>query len=151
MLKVGSKAPDFKLKAEDGKSYSLKDFKSKYIVLYFYPKDLTAGCTMQARTYTVNMAKFKKLDATVIGVSTDDSESHKKFRSVCKLNFLLLSDPKRKTIKKYDSYGNKGIFGFGTIRNTFVITEGKIAKIFKKVNPREDPKQVIDFINSSLL
>jgi peroxiredoxin Q/BCP len=149
MIKTGSKAPDFRLKGVDGKQHSLKDFKSEYLVLYFYPKDMTPGCTMQARAYSKNIAKLRGLDAAVVGVSSDDLKSHSRFKSLCNIKFLLLSDPDHKVIKKYDSYGDRGIFGMGTIRNTFVIRKGRVAKIFRKVNPTEDPKNVIDFIRSS--
>ena len=148
MVRIGSRAPDFKLRGMDGKVHSLKEFRSKYLVLYFYPKDLTPGCTMQAKAYTKSLGRIKRLGGAVVGVSKDSVESHRRFRSVCSIKFPLLSDPTSRVIKKYDSYGNRGVFGWGTIRNTFVIRNGRVVKMFKKVDPRKDPMQVIDFMRS---
>ncbi len=148
MIKEGSKAPDFRLKGEDGKLHSLKDFKSKYVVLYFYPKDLTPGCTIQAQTYTKKLGALRKLGATVVGVSKDDIALHKKFRQKCKIKFMLLSDPTSKTIKAYGAYGDRGIFGMGTLRNTYIISRGRVLRAAKKVDPFKDPSNSIDFIKA---
>ncbi len=150
MLKEGSKAIDFKLKGVDGKTHSLKDFKTEYIVLYFYPKDLTPGCTMQAITYSKRIDKFKGLDASVVGVSRDDTNLHKKFKSTCRIKFMLLSDPTNKIHKAYGAYGDRGIFGMGTLRNTYIIRKGKVVKIFRKVKPIEDPDNVIKYIKAHM-
>lgn len=146
MIKEGSKAIDFKLKGVDGKTHSLKEVKSMYTVLYFYPKDLTPGCTIQAGKYSKSVGTLNKLNATVLGVSRDDVKMHKKFRQECKLKFMLLSDPTNKVHKAYGAYGNKGIFGMGTFRNTYIIRNGKVVKIFRKVNPMKDTANVIDYI-----
>ncbi|MGI0100263.1 MAG: peroxiredoxin [Candidatus Micrarchaeaceae archaeon] len=136
MIKVGSKAPDFKLKAPDGRAYGLADFKGKDVVLYFYPKDDTPGCTIEAKGFNKSLEKLRKRGADVIGISKDSMESHKKFCDKYSLRFLLLSDPDSKVIKKYGAYGDRGIFGPGTLRKTYIIdAKGKIAKIFDKVNP----------------
>lgn len=149
MIKEGSKAVDFRLRGVDGKMHSLKEFKSRYVVLYFYPKDLTPGCTIQAKKYTGSMQKLKRLGATVLGVSKDDVALHKKFKQKCGLKILLLSDPTSKVIKAYGAYGNRGIFGMGTLRNTYLIKNGKLEKIFRKVNPMKDTDIVIDYIRNS--
>ncbi len=149
MIKEGSKATDFKLRGVDGKTYGLKEFKSRYIVLYFYPKDLTPGCTIQAKRYSAGVQKLRKLGATVIGVSKDDVALHRKFKQACGLKILLLSDPTSKVIKAYGAYGNRGIFGMGTLRNTYLIKSGKVEKIFRKVDPTKDTGIVIDYIRNS--
>lgn len=149
MVKEGSKAVDFKLKGVDGKTHSLKDYDTEYIVLYFYPKDLTPGCTLQAINYSKRIEKLKELNATVLGVSRDDTNLHKRFKSACKIKFMLLSDPTNKVHKAYGAYGDRGIFGKGTLRNTYIIRKGKVAKIFRRVKPIEDPDNVIKYIKSS--
>ena len=149
MIKEGSKAIDFKLKGVDGRTHSLKEFKSRYVVLYFYPKDLTPGCTIQAKRYSDRVQKLKRLGATVVGVSKDDVALHRKFKSKCNLKILLLSDPTSKVIKAYGAYGDRGIFGMGTLRNTYLIKGGKVEKIFRKVDPAKDADIVIDHIRNS--
>ncbi len=149
MLKEGSKAPDFSLKGSDGKKHSLKDFRGRYLVMYFYPRDNTPGCTIEARNFNKSLQDIRKLNAEVVGVSNDDLKSHDKFKSKLDLEFALLSDTSNKTIKDYDSYGNRGIFGVGTIRNTVIIDpKGNVAKIFRKVKPEGHAKEVIEFLNS---
>ena len=148
MVNEGSAAPDFELDGSDGKKHSLKDFKGKYLVLYFYPKDNTPGCTIEANEFNKNLEKIRSLGADVVGVSKDDLKSHGKFRDKYDLKFLLLSDPESKTIKAYDAYGDRGIFGMGTLRNTYVIDkQGKLAKIFEKVSPKGHAGEVIEFLN----
>lgn len=149
VLKEGSKAPNFSLQGSDGKKHSLAEFKGKYLVLYFYPRDNTPGCTIEARNFNKNIGKIRKLDADVVGVSNDDLESHGKFKSKLGLGFVLLSDKSSSTIKNYDSYGNRGVFGIGTIRNTVIIDpKGNVIKIFKKVKPIDHVDDVIEFLKS---
>jgi peroxiredoxin Q/BCP len=137
MLKVGDKAPDFKLSADDGKNYSLKDFAGKKIVLYFYPKDNTSGCTAEACDFRDNIKLFNKKNAVVIGVSKDSIESHIKFKSKFELPFLLLSDETLKSLKDYLVWKEKSLYGrkyMGIERTTYVIDEkGKIKNIYNKV------------------
>lgn len=150
MIKEGSKAPDFKLKGVDGKIYSLRDFRKGHLVLYFYPKDLTPGCTIQAKKYSRSIQKLKKLGATVVGVSKDDVELHKKFKNTCGLKIMLLSDPTSKTIKRYGAYGDRGVFGIGTLRNTYIIKRGRVVKIFRKVDPNKDAEIVINYLKNHI-
>ncbi len=136
MITEGSKAPDFSLNGTDGKTHKLSEFRSKSVVLYFYPRDDTPGCTVEAKGFNKYLEKFRKLGAEVIGISNDSIDSHRKFCSKYSLNFLLLSDPENKVIKMYDAYGNKGVFGWGTLRKTYIIDKkGIIVKIFSKVHP----------------
>jgi peroxiredoxin Q/BCP len=136
-LKIGDKAPDFTLPAGDGSSVSLKDLKGKKIVLYFYPKDNTSGCTMEACAFRDEITKFEKNGTVVIGVSTDSVESHKKFSGKYGLPFTLLSDEKKSLVKAYGVWKQKSLYGkkyMGVERTTFVIDgRGKIAQIFRKV------------------
>lgn len=150
MLEEGSKAPDFALDGSDGKKHSLKDFSGKYLVLYFYPKDDTPGCTIEAKGFNKRLGELKKLGAAVVGVSADSLESHSRFCSRYGLRFLLLSDPSHSMIGKYGAYGNRGIFGMGVIRKTFVIDgSGSIAKVFEKVNPMGHESEIISFIKAA--
>jgi peroxiredoxin Q/BCP len=150
MVNEGSAAPDFELDGSDGKKHSLKDFKGKYLVLYFYPKDNTPGCTIEANEFNKNLDRIRGLGADVVGVSKDDLKSHGKFRDKYSLRFLLLSDPESMIIKAYDAYGDRGIFGMGTLRNTYVIDkQGKLAKIFEKVSPKGHAGEVIEFLKSN--
>lgn len=147
MLTEGSKAPDFSLNGSDGKMHSLSEFKGRMVVLYFYPKDDTPGCTIEAKEFNSSLNAMESKNAIVIGVSKDDLGSHDKFKKKYSLNFLLLSDPSSDVIKSYDAYGNKGIFGMGTLRKTFLISEdGTIKKIFDKVSPLGHGKQVLSCI-----
>ena len=150
MVEENSVAPDFRLEGSDGKSHSLSEFKGKYLILYFYPKDNTPGCTIEANDFNNNLEKIEKLGAKVVGVSKDGLESHSKFKDKYELSFLLLSDPESKVIKAYGAYGDRGIFGMGTLRNTYVIDKkGKVAKVYSKVNPRGHAKEIIEFLESS--
>ena len=135
MVKKGSKAPDFKLPGSDGKEHSLNDYSKKYLVLYFYPRDMTPGCTMEANAFNKSISNIRKLNAEVVGVSNDDLERHDRFSQKCDLDFVLLSDTKNKAIKAYGAYGDRGIFGKGTLRNTYIIKNGKVVAAFEKVNP----------------
>ncbi len=134
-LKAGDKAPAFSLKADDGNKYTLSKLKGQKVILYFYPKDNTPGCTIQACEYTAMQKDFKKQGAIVLGVSKDSLESHEKFRKDHKLKIPLLSDPDLKVHKAYGAYGKKVLYGkesIGVIRTTAVIDEkGKIISIGK--------------------
>ena len=149
MLEEGKKAPNFNLTGDDGKTHRLSDFKGNYLVLYFYPKDDTPGCTIEAKEYTKMGPDFGRFGIKVVGISKDDFESHCRFRDKYGLTVLLLSDPDAATIKEYDSWGSRGIFGVGTLRNTYVIDpEGRIAKAYEKVKPDANPGEVLEFIKS---
>ena len=137
MPDVGKTAPDFALLDQDGKKVSLKDFKGKKVILYFYPKDDTSGCTKEACSFRDDFPKFKKTDAVILGVSPDSVSSHKKFAEKYKLPFTLLSDEEKKVLGKYDVWKEKSMYGkkyMGVERTTYIIDEnGKIKKIFNKV------------------
>lgn len=137
MPEVGKKAPDFTLLNQDGKKISLKDFKGKKIVLYFYPKDNTSGCTKEACSFRDDFPKFKKTDAVILGVSPDSVSSHKKFAEKYDLPFNLLADEDKKIVQLYDVWKEKSMYGkkyMGVERTTYIIDEeGKIKKIFNKV------------------
>lgn len=137
MLEVGTDAPDFTLVDADGKSHKLSDYKGKIVVLYFYPKDDTPGCTKEACQFTDNFPKFQSINATVIGISADKPESHKKFQEKYNLKVLLLSDPEKEVIQKYGVWQEKNMYGkktFGIVRTTYIIDEnGKIIKVYKNV------------------
>lgn len=149
MIKQGDNAPDFSLKGSDGKIHTLKEFKGKFLVLYFYPKDDTPGCTIEAKTFNKRNSDFLSLGVEVVGVSKDSFESHCSFRDKYGLEFLLLSDPSSTTIKAYGAYGENGIFGMGTLRNTYLIgKDGKVLGIFEKVSPDKNPQEVITAIKN---
>ena len=151
-LKEGDSAPDFKLASTSGKPVSLRDFRGKQVVLYFYPKDDTPGCTKEACSFRDNLPKFSKLDAAVLGVSSDSIESHKKFIDKYSLNFTLLSDEGLEVHKLYDAWKLKNNYGrtyWGTERSTFVIDgKGKIKKIFRRVQVDGHEKEVSDTLKS---
>lgn len=150
MIAIKDKAPGFELEGSDGKKHSLRDFSGRYLVLYFYPKDDTPGCTTEACGFSDMIGEIRKAGAEVVGISKDGLDSHGKFREKYKLNFLLLSDPESKVIKAYDSYGDRGIFGMGTLRKTYVIDKkGRIAKIYEKVKPEGHNQEVLEFLKSA--
>jgi len=134
----GMEAPDFELKDQKGNVISLKNFRGKKVVLYFYPKDDTPGCTKEACSFRDNMDKIIEKGAIVIGISNDDLKNHEKFSKKYNLNFSLLSDVDRRVSIKYGVYKKKNLYGkivWGIERSTFIIDEqGKIKKIFRKVN-----------------
>ena len=140
MIKAGTKAPDFCLKNQDDKEVSLKDNKGKWIVLYFYPKDNTSGCTKEACDFTESLKDYKKLNAVIMGVSPDSTESHRGFIEKQSLGITLLSDPDKETHKAYGAWGMKKNYGKeyeGVIRSTFIISpESKIAEAWSKVKVR---------------
>lgn len=137
MIEIGKKAPDFTLLNQDGKNVSLKDFKGKKVILYFYPKDNTSGCTKEACDFRDDFPKFKKSDAVILGISPDSVASHKKFVEKFDLPFALLSDEAKKVLQLYDVWKEKSMYGrkyMGVERTTYVIDErGKIKSIFNKV------------------
>ena len=137
MLEVGNKAPSFTLMGDDGKEYSLDDYRGKKVLLYFYPKDNTPGCTKEACSLRDWNDEIIKRGVTVMGVSKDTIQSHNKFREKHNLNFILLSDPEKSVHMAYDAWGEKKLYGkvsLGTIRKTFLIDEnGNIEKIWNKV------------------
>lgn len=147
-LKVGDKAPSFKLKNQNGKDISLSDLQGKPVVLYFYPKDDTSGCTKEACNFRDEFPKFGKMKAEIIGMSADSVESHKKFADKYKLPFNLLSDEKKDVIEKYGVWQEKSMYGrkyMGIVRTTFIIdSSGKIRKIFPKVKVDGHNEEVIE-------
>lgn len=148
MLKPGDKAPDFTLAADDGSNLSLKDLKGKKVILYFYPKDDTSGCTKEACEFRDNIKVFEKKNATVIGVSKDNTKSHVKFKSKFDLPFTLLSDENLDMIKAYGVWQEKSMYDkkyMGIIRTTFVIDEkGKIQEVFNKVNVEGHISEILE-------
>ena len=140
---VNTKAPDFTLKSQENKSVNLHDFKGKWVVLYFYPKDMTPGCTIEAHNFQRDLSKFEAANAVVVGVSVDTPDSHKQFCTKEGLTFRLLADPDHKVV---DEYGSLGHFGSMTIaqRNTFLIDpQGKIVKVWTKVDPSKHSEEVL--------
>lgn len=150
MLREGDSAPDFNLEGTDGKAHTLKEFGGRYLVLYFYPKDDTPGCTTEAKGLNARLDEIRKKGAEVVGVSKDDMKSHEKFCSKYALRLLLLSDPSNRMIESYDAYGDRGIFGFGTLRKTYIIgADGRIVKIYPKVKPDGHEKEVLEFLSAA--
>jgi peroxiredoxin Q/BCP len=143
----GTKAPDFTLKDTNGNDVTLSKLKGKKVVLYFYPKDDTPGCTVEAKAFRDNLARITKKGALIYGVSKDDSTSHQKFTDKFSLNFPLLADPEHKVIEKYGAWGEKSMYGkkfMGIIRSTFIIDEdGRIMKVFPKVTPEGHAEEVL--------
>jgi peroxiredoxin Q/BCP len=150
MVSENDKAADFNLGGSDGKRHTLSEFGGKYLVLYFYPKDNTPGCTIEAKEFNNHLDELKSLNAVVVGISKDDLKSHGKFIDKCELKFLLLSDPTSEVIKAYGAYGDRGIFGVGTLRNTYLIKDGKIVKAFTKVKPNGHAEEVMAAIKSAM-
>ena len=150
LLPEGSAAPEFSLPDATGKVWKLSDFRGKKVVLYFYPKDMTPGCTIQACDFRNNYKDIRKKNAIVIGVSVDPAQSHKQFSDKHQLNFTLLSDVNKDAVKKYGVWGEKSFLGYkydGTFRITYIIDEtGKIAKVFDRVNPVGHAKQILESI-----
>jgi peroxiredoxin Q/BCP len=151
-LKSGSKAPDFTLSSSTGKGVSLSGLRGKKVVLYFYPKDDTSGCTKEACSFRDNLPSFQRLDAVILGVSKDSLDSHQKFIKKYGLNFTLLSDEDLKVHRLYGTWKEKNLYGkkyMGTERSTFVIGEdGKIKKVFRKVSVDGHEKEVLEALAS---
>ena len=150
MLEAGNKAPDFTLPDKDGKEVSLSDLKGKKVVLYFYPRDNTPGCTRQACAFAAAYNDFKKLDVQVIGVSKDSIASHVKFAEKYSLPFVLLSDTERKAIEAYGVWQEKKNYGkvsMGVVRTTFIIDEnGNIEKVMPKVKPDTNAAEILSYL-----
>ena len=150
-MKVGDKAPDFTLADKDGKSVSLKDFAGRRVVLYFYPKDNTPGCTRQACAFARDHSEFVRRNIAVIGVSKDGVESHRKFAEKYDLPFVLLADPELQAIKAYGVWQEKKLYGkvsFGVVRTTFIIDErGVISEIMPKVKPDANAAEILAKLN----
>lgn len=146
MLKIKSKAPSFKLPDQDGKIHNLKDYLGKKVLLYFYPKDDTPGCTTEACNFRDGYKDFKKLGLVILGVSADGVKSHKKFAEKFKLPFPLLSDEDKSVCEKYGVWQKKKFMGreyMGIVRSSFLIDEeGKIAKIYEEVKAGEHAEEV---------
>ncbi len=144
MIDINQDAPDFELKDQDGQTKTLQDFRDKWLVLYFYPKDDTPGCTTQACSLRDANDDLIALGANVVGVSKDDQDSHTKFKAKHKLNFTLLSDPDAKTINDYGAWGKKMFGNEGILRKTFIIDPtGKIRKIYGRATPLGHGEKVI--------
>lgn len=152
MLAVGDKAPDFTAVDEHGKKVSLKDFRGKTVVLYFYPKDDTTGCTAEACDFRDNFASFRKAGAVILGVSPDGVPSHAKFKKKYALPFTLVSDESKDILKAYGVWQEKSMYGrkyMGVVRTTFVIDpKGKIAAVFEKVKVTSHADAVLDAIRA---
>ena len=152
MIKLNNKAPIFKAQSTGNKEYSLNDSKGKYVVLYFYPKDDTPGCTIETKDFNTLLSKFKKLNCEIYGISKDDLKSHNKFKEKYKVKFNLLADEEKKIIKDYKVWGKKKFMGkefMGIIRTTFLIDKkGKIIKIWKNVRVKDHAKEVLDFLKN---
>ena len=152
MLEVGTKAPEFTLPDKDGNPVSLTDFAGKKVVLYFYPKDNTPGCTRQACAFAEAYEEFKKINAVVIGVSKDSVASHQKFAEKHGLPFILLSDPELTAIQAYGVWQEKKLYGkvsMGVVRSTFVINEnGMIEKVMPKVKPDTNAAEILEYLTA---
>jgi thioredoxin-dependent peroxiredoxin len=139
----GSSAPEFTLTSQEGTPVSLKDYRGKWVVLYFYPKDQTTGCTIEAHKFQVDQPKYAERDAVVLGVSLDSVDSHKAFCAKEGLNFKLLADTEHKVTDSYGSLTNLGLVKFAA-RHTFIIDpSGKIAKAYSSVNPSKHSQEVL--------
>ena len=147
MLEIGTKAPDFTLPDQDGNMHFLSEYRGKKVILYFYPKDNTAGCTKQACGFAERYPQFTEKGAVVLGVSKDSVASHKKFEEKYGLPFTILSDPELVAIQAYDVWQEKKNYGktyMGVVRTTYLIDEeGKIAKAFDKVKAADNPEQML--------
>lgn len=147
MDKTPTSAPLFTLVDQNNEKQSLKDYRGKKVLLYFYPKDDTPGCTTEACSFRDHLNDFKKYDVQVLGVSCDSLESHKKFAQKFKLNFPLLADTEKEVVQKYGVWGEKSMYGrkyMGVFRDSFLIDEkGKIVKHYQKVKPAEHIEQVL--------
>ncbi len=151
MIKENSIAPIFKLPSTNKKNYSLRDSVGKYVVIYFYPKDDTPGCTIETNDFNKLLPKFKKLNCEVLGISKDSLKSHDKFRDKYKIKFDLLSDEKLEVLKKYKVWGKKKFMGrefMGVIRSSILIDKkGKILKVWDNVKVKDHAKEVLETLS----
>lgn len=152
-IEEGKAAPTFTLKDQDGNKVALKDYRGKTVVVYFYPKDDTPGCTKEACGFRDQKRKFDKLDTVILGISPDAADSHIRFIDKFKLPFTLLSDPDKKVMEKYGAWGEKMMYGkkmIGVIRSTTIIdASGKVLKHWKKVPKAADhPAKVLEFLET---
>ena len=154
MIKENSKAPNFKLPSSNNKNFEIKKILSKYMVIYFYPRDNTPGCTNEAKDFSKLYKEFKKLNCEIVGISKDSIESHKKFISKFKIPFQLLSDEKIVTLKKYGAWGEKSMYGkkfMGIKRTTVLINlKGKIIKIWNNVKVKDHAKEVLNRLKEAI-
>lgn len=150
MLEVGMKAPEFTLNDKDGNTVSLSDFLGRKVVVYFYPKDSTPGCTHQACAFAAAYEDFKAMDTAVIGISKDSALSHQKFAQKYDLPFILLSDPELQAIQAYGVWQEKKLYGkvsMGVVRTTYVIDEqGMIEKVMPKVKPDTNAAEILAYL-----
>ena len=143
---TGQKAPDFSLASQEGSQVSLKQFHGKWVVLYFYPKDMTRGCTIEAHNFQQDLPKYDQANAVIVGVSVDSTDSHKEFCAKESLTFKLLADTDKKVVDQYGSLGANGVAS----RNTFLIDpSGKITKVWTGVNPSKHSEEVLAALASS--
>lgn len=143
MPEVGQAAPTFTLPNQEGTPVDLASYKGKWVVLYFYPKDMTTGCTIEAHNFQRDLDKYKAMNAVILGVSVDTVDSHKQFCTKDSLTFTLLADPDKKVVEEYGSLGNYGPMVIAN-RNTFLIDpEGKVVKVWTKVNPNVHSADVL--------
>lgn len=153
MLEEKTKAPEFTLPDKDGKEVSLSDFRGQKVVLYFYPRDNTPGCTRQACAFAAAYEGFRELDAVVIGVSKDSQKSHQKFAEKHQLPFILLSDPELQAIQAYDVWKEKKMYGkvsMGVVRSTYIINEeGIIEKAMEKVKPDTNAAEILAYLRGA--
>ena len=152
MLEIGTKAPDFTLPDQNGEMRSLSDYRGKKVVLYFYSKDMTSGCTKQACGFAELYPQFMEKGAVVIGVSKDTVVSHQKFVEKYALPFILLSDPDLTVIRAYDVWKEKMNYGkptMGVVRTTYLIENGVIVKAFGRVKAADNPKQMLEELTFS--
>ncbi|HCQ5553748.1 TPA: thioredoxin-dependent thiol peroxidase [Clostridioides difficile] len=150
MLSIGTRAPEFTLEDKDGNKVSMSDFKGKKVVVYFYPKDNTPGCTRQACAFRNAYDGFKKEDVQVIGISKDSIKSHQKFAEKHELPFILLSDPDLVAIKAFDVWKEKKMYGktaLGVVRAIYIIDEnGIIEKVFEKAKPDTNAQEILEYL-----
>lgn len=152
MIEEGKKAPAFSLKDQDGNTVKLADFAGKNVVLYFYPKDDTPGCTTEACNFRDEHSKLQKAGAVVLGVSPDSEARHAKFRAKYSLPFTLLADPEHEVAEKYGAWGEKSLYGkkyLGILRSTFLIgKDGKVAKVWPKVKVADHAAEVLEALKA---
>ena len=152
MLKEGLNAPDFSLPDQNGKIHALSDYKGHWVVLYFYPKDMTPGCTTEACNFRDEFPAFNKLDAVILGISKDSVDRHAKFADKYQLPFILLSDDAGNVCKIYDVWKTKSLYGrsfLGIVRSTFLIDpSGKVARVYPKVKVKEHAAELLKDLNA---